>query len=166
MTFTFRNAGTQTANFTLTCTTDAQGSCKVTVPARAAAVAFDVTASALCQSTPVASTPGPINWVAAGPDSITLTIAKPTVNVGQTNEVSAALQCSGSMQAGSTVGAALKHLLSGDGMPTRGSGPTTVVTSSSACLAHHFKSSLKQYFPAVTKPASLVPTKRLLLLRN
>jgi hypothetical protein len=99
MTFTFRNAGTQTVNFTLTCTTDAQGSCKVTVPARAAAVAFDVTASALCQSTPIASTPGPINWIAST-DSITQFVEKPTKDVGQPNEVQATLMCSGNMQPG------------------------------------------------------------------
>jgi hypothetical protein len=44
-----------------------------------------------------------LQQVAAGADSLTQTIAQPTKNIGQPNEVQGTLQCSGNAQAGSAV---------------------------------------------------------------
>jgi hypothetical protein len=106
VTFTFKAAGTNnvvTLNPAVTCTTDATGFCKATVPASSTAVAYDVTASSLCQSTPVTSTSSTINWVASGANSLLQVVVQPTKNVGQTNEVQGFLQCNGNMQPGSVV---------------------------------------------------------------
>jgi hypothetical protein len=121
ITFTLKVAGTQTAGSpaTVKCTTDATGACSATVPASATAVKYDVTAAAPnCDSTGTVDSSlktgsgSTIEWTAGAPDGITLTIATPTVNVGQTNEVSASLRCNGVMQAGSTVSAACSpHLM-------------------------------------------------------
>jgi hypothetical protein len=117
ITYTLEIAGTQTAGTpaTVTCTTDAAGTCSATVPARSAAVKYDVVATApnCNSSSTVASTlktgsGSTIEWtssVVLQPNGVALTIAKPTVNVSETNEVSAALQCNRVMQPGSTVGA-------------------------------------------------------------
>uniref|UniRef100_A0A383WCX9 Big-1 domain-containing protein n=2 Tax=Tetradesmus obliquus TaxID=3088 RepID=A0A383WCX9_TETOB len=104
VTFSFKVAGTNTAvpfSPAVTCTTDNTGTCKATVPASSSAVSYDVTASSTCQTTPITSTSSTINWT--GTNGITLTIAKPSVNVGQTNEVQANLQCATPMPAGTTV---------------------------------------------------------------
>ncbi|WIA17591.1 hypothetical protein OEZ85_014414 [Tetradesmus obliquus] len=104
VTFSFKVAGTNTAvpfSPAITCVTDNTGMCKATVPASSSAVSYDVTASSTCQTTPITSTSSTINWT--GTNGVTLTIAKPSVNVGQTNEVQANLQCATPMPAGTTV---------------------------------------------------------------
>jgi hypothetical protein len=117
VTFTLKVAGTQNAGSpaSVTCTTDSNGACSATVAGSATAVKYDVTASAPnCDS---ANNPGTttatlktgsgstIEWTAApaGPNGITLTVPNPTVNVGQTNEVQATLQCATPMPAGTLV---------------------------------------------------------------
>jgi hypothetical protein len=59
-----------------------------------------VTASSTCQSTPITSTPGTINWIAISGNSITQFVEKPTKDVGQPNEVQGTLMCGGSMALG------------------------------------------------------------------
>jgi hypothetical protein len=62
VTFEVRNGTAVVA--TATCTTDATGRCKATMPASTSVTTYNVVASAQCGTNPVASSPAQVDWVA------------------------------------------------------------------------------------------------------